>query len=343
MGGAVWLDNGDGTFTRAEDGNPLPTGLSALDLYVMGMTPAAEVPETFLLRDVQETSTWGLVRATQVPVRIDDIVAAMGPRVPAADASRKEFRLGVYLLHEDGRPPRTDLVQRAQAVTAATAEYFAAATGGRMRVVPTLDPDANLPPVPAGALAPLTLTVGLAVQVEAAAAFRDPDGDPLTYAATSSAPPVASVSVSGSTVTVAAAAAGVATVTVTATDGGGGTATVRTFTVTVAVSTSFTDDPIVPGVTPVRAIHFAELRVRIDALRAAAGLERFGWTDPILTAGATPVRRVHLLELREALAAAYRAAGRAAPGWTDASPVAGATPIRAAHLMELRAAVAALE
>jgi hypothetical protein len=99
-------------------------------------------------------------------VRIDDIVAAMGPRVPAADASRKEFRLGVYLLHEDGRPPRTDLVQRAQAVTTATAEYFAAATGGRMRVVPTLDPDANLPPVPAGALAPLTLTVGLAVQVE---------------------------------------------------------------------------------------------------------------------------------------------------------------------------------
>lgn len=106
----------------------------------MGMMPAAEVPDTFLLRDVQETNARRRVRATKVPVRSDDIVAAMGPRVPAAEASRKEFRLGVYLLHEDGRPPRMDLVQRAQALTTATAEYFAAATGGRMRVVPTLDP-----------------------------------------------------------------------------------------------------------------------------------------------------------------------------------------------------------
>ncbi len=80
MGGAVWLDNGDGTFTQAEDGNPLPTGRSALDLYVMGMMPAAEVPDTFLLRDVQETNARRRVRATKVPVRIDDIVAAMGPR-----------------------------------------------------------------------------------------------------------------------------------------------------------------------------------------------------------------------------------------------------------------------
>lgn len=59
MGGNVWVDNGDGTFTRKEDGYPLPTGLSALDLYVMGMIPPTEVPDTFLLTDVQETHTWG--------------------------------------------------------------------------------------------------------------------------------------------------------------------------------------------------------------------------------------------------------------------------------------------
>ena len=135
MGGAVWSDNGDGTFTR-EDGGLLPTGLSALDLYAMGMMPATEVPDTFLLRDVEETGAWGHVRATKVPVRIDDIVAAMGPRAPAADASRTEFRLGVYLPHESGRPARMDLVERAQALAAAIPEYFAAATGGRMGVVP---------------------------------------------------------------------------------------------------------------------------------------------------------------------------------------------------------------
>ena len=65
----------------------------------------------------------------------------------------------------------------------------------------------------------------------------------------------------------------------------------------------FTDHPIVPGETLVRAVHFTELRTRIDALRAASGLAGFAWTNDLLTAGVTPVRLVHLLELREALAA----------------------------------------
>ena len=86
-----------------------------------------------------------------------------------------------------------------------------------------------------------------------------------------------------------------------------------------------------------------ELRARIDALRATAGLGRFRWTDPAPRAGVTRVRLVHLLELRQALAAAYAAARRPAPRWTDAAPVGGTTPIRAAHVTELRGAVVALE
>ena len=69
---------------------------------------------------------------------------------------------------------------------------------------------------------------------------------------------------------------------VTATDPGGLSAA-QSFTVTVSttVSGSFTDDPIQPGVTPVRAVHFTELRTRIDALRAGTSLGRFAWTDPV--------------------------------------------------------------
>ena len=118
-------------------------------------------------------------------------------------------------------------------------------------------------------------------------------------------------------------------------------------TVYQASPTVFTDHPIERGVTPVKAIHFLELRARIDALRAgrgsAAGRPAFGWTDPVLTPRVTPIRRVHLTELRAALSEAYAAAGRAAPVYTDPAVTAGATAIRAAHLMELRAAVAALE
>ena len=105
----------------------------------------------------------------------------------------------------------------------------------------------------------------------------------------------------------------------------------------------FTDDPIRPGVTTVKSIHFTELRNRIDSLRREAGLRPFRWTDPVLRVGVTPIRLAHLLDLRAALEEAFTAAGQAVPIWSDASPRAGTTPIRAVHLLELRAAVVALE
>ena len=202
----------------------------------------------------------------------------------------------------------------------------------------------NRPPAASGTLPDRALTLPDTLTVDVSQAFVDPDGDPLSYTVSSSAPDVVTVLAAGARVTLTAVGVGRATVEVTATDPGGLSAT-QAFTVTVVVTVTggFTDDPIVAGVTPVRAIHFTELRARIDSLREAAGLGRFRWTDPVLRAGVTPVRLVHLLELREALGAAYTAAGRAAARWTDAAPAAGTTPIRAAHLTELRAAVVALE
>ena len=202
----------------------------------------------------------------------------------------------------------------------------------------------NRSPAPAGTLPDRLLTLPGTLDVDVSAAFVDPDGDALTYAVSSSAPSVVTVSAAGAQVTLTAVSAGTATIRVTAMDPGGRSAA-QAFTVSVSTGAAggFTDDPLRPGVTPVRAIHFTELRARIDSLREAAGLGRFSWTDPALRAGVTPVRLVHLTELREALGAAYTAAARAAPRWTDAAPVAGSTPIRAAHLTELRAAVVALE
>lgn len=101
---------------------------------------------------------------------------------------------------------------------------------------------------------------------------------------------------------------------------------------------AFTDHPIVPGATPVKALHFTELRTRIDSLRTQYALDRFAWTDPALVAGSV-IRRAHLLELRIALTSAYTAAGQQPPLWTDPA----GNEIRAVHMMELRAAVLALE
>ena len=90
----------------------------------------------------------------------------------------------------------------------------------------------NRAPEAGDAIPAQTLFTGETATVDASAHFRDPDGDPLAYAATSSSPEVATVTVSGATLTIRAVAAGVATVTVTAIDPDGAGAEQR-FEVTV--------------------------------------------------------------------------------------------------------------
>ena len=235
---------------------------------------------------------------------------------------------------------------------------------------------ANRAPQAVGALENRTLeTGGAALVIDVARAFSDPDGDALTYAAVSSSETVARATAWGSTVTVTPEAAGVATIAVTATDVSGSNRTATQVFVACVVPNgmstteyqryletwdalsggssgpgcrgtprlTFTDHPIRPGTTPVRAIHFLELRRHITELRGRAGLPVVQWVDPILTAGVTAVRGVHLTELRDALDEAYDAKGRSRPRWTDPMLMVGKTGIKAVHIMELRAAVVALE
>ena len=94
----------------------------------------------------------------------------------------------------------------------------------------------NRAPRAVGSVPDQTLTEdGSATTVNVSARFSDPDGDTLSYRATSSRTSVVRTSVSGSRVTLTPRDAGTATVTVTATDPGGLSATQR-FTVTVNAS-----------------------------------------------------------------------------------------------------------
>ena len=53
MGGGVWQDNLDGTYTQLDDDYYVPaTGWSYLDLYLMGLISPSEVPDFFILRNL---------------------------------------------------------------------------------------------------------------------------------------------------------------------------------------------------------------------------------------------------------------------------------------------------
>ncbi len=94
------------------------------------------------------------------------------------------------------------------------------------------EPVRNRAPTPVGVIAAQTVAVGESVAVDLSGRFADPDGDALTYAATSSDTGVASVSVDSGVATVSGVSQGEATVAVTVRDPGGLSATLE-FAVTV--------------------------------------------------------------------------------------------------------------
>ena len=304
------VDLGNGRYsagrfgTFANGGNSLP--YSPLELYFAGLIPPEEVPDLWVAKDgrwlpEEDESGNQIFTASEVETwSIQRIVEEQGARVPDWRSSQKSFRAAVVLITDDWFPAtpatlaelRDALRTFSQPGSDASGHSFNfwEATGGRATLkmdelrgtgVPTL----NLPPEPVGTLPPLKMLIGdPPVNVEVGAAFRDSDGDALTYTARSSAPAVAAVSVSDSRARVTAVSEGAAVLTVTATDTGGSNGA-ATQTFAARVRRSFTDHPLMPSATPIKAIHFTELRSRIDALLTATGAEPFAWEDPVLTAG----------------------------------------------------------
>lgn len=101
--------------------------------------------------------------------------------------------------------------------------------------------------------------------------------------------------------------------------------------------TVFTDNPLVVGVTSIKAQHLSELRQAVDAVRAAAGLGAVAWTDAPLSG--IFIKVVHIQELRDNLAPALSALGLTAPTYTDPTLTTGSTFIKKVHIEELRQAV----
>lgn len=136
MGGGVWQDNFDGTYTQLDDDYYVPaTGWSYLDLYLMGLISAAEVPDFFILRNLvpagKDVNGHPMFKADRTKVTIQDVIAAEGPRLPGVDKSQREFNTGIVIVVQHGEKPSRELIERAEGIRKQWIEYFPITTGHR--------------------------------------------------------------------------------------------------------------------------------------------------------------------------------------------------------------------
>lgn len=136
MGGGVWQDNLDGTFTQLDDDYYVPaTGYSHLDLYLMGLISPAEVPDFFILRNLvktgQDANGHPIFKADRTKITVQDVISSEGPRQPDVDHSQREFNTGMVLIVEHGKLPSKELVDRVNGIRKQWIEYWSIATGHR--------------------------------------------------------------------------------------------------------------------------------------------------------------------------------------------------------------------
>ena len=143
MGGGVWQDNFDGTFTQLDDDYYVPaTGYSYLDLYLMGMVSAAEVPDFFILRNLvpvgKDANGHPIFKADRTKVTIGDVIAVEGPRLPDVNQAQKNFNTGMVLVVEHGKTPSPQLIESVNGIRERWMDYWTTTTGHRSTM--TADP-----------------------------------------------------------------------------------------------------------------------------------------------------------------------------------------------------------
>ncbi|HKF47939.1 MAG TPA: hypothetical protein VKB38_11330 [Terracidiphilus sp.] len=143
MGGGVWQNNFDGTFTQLDDNYYVPaTGYSYLDLYLMGFISASEVPDFFILKNLvpagKDANGHPIFKADRTKITIQDVIAAEGPREPDVDHSQREFNTGMVMVVDHGKTPSPELIERTNGIRERWMDYWATVTGHRSTM--TTDP-----------------------------------------------------------------------------------------------------------------------------------------------------------------------------------------------------------
>jgi hypothetical protein len=136
MGGSVWQDNFDGTYTQLDDNYYVPaTGYSYLDLYLMGLISPAEVPDFFILRHLvpvgRDANGNRIFKADRTKITIQDVIAAEGPRLPDVAHSQRQFNTGMVIIVQHGLKPTPLLIRETNGIRLQWMKYFSISTGRR--------------------------------------------------------------------------------------------------------------------------------------------------------------------------------------------------------------------
>jgi hypothetical protein len=137
MGGSTWKENPDGTFTQLDRDYYSPAkGWSWLALYLMGLAKPEEVKPFFILRSLQRTGQNDadgkpIFRGEKTVITIENVIAAMGPRLPAFENSQKAFNTAMVVMTLPGKQPTPELLTAANNISARWIAYWSMTTGGR--------------------------------------------------------------------------------------------------------------------------------------------------------------------------------------------------------------------
>ncbi|MFT7472563.1 MAG: hypothetical protein ACI8XU_002463 [Kiritimatiellia bacterium] len=135
MGGGYWVDNNNGTFTRVADAYFVPaSGLSYLDLYLMGLVPAEEVPDFFLIDNLTLINSNDpdrpIYSGNRIDITIEDVIASAGPRSISSIDSQKDFNTAFVHILEPGSALDPEQLNRLATISDKFSEYWSFVTGG---------------------------------------------------------------------------------------------------------------------------------------------------------------------------------------------------------------------
>ncbi|HLX22219.1 MAG TPA: prenyltransferase/squalene oxidase repeat-containing protein, partial [Usitatibacter sp.] len=169
--GSEWTDNGDGTFTATD----VEHRYSPLDLYLMGFIPKEQVPP-FTIIDApgvdptQLPALGATVRGTARTVTIDDVISAMGPRIPDVSTSPKNFRLAFIYLTRPGEPVADAEITKLNTIRTSIGTRFSALTNGVAEInvftEPTMTATTGAPPGLPPSVSPPATNVNLQLAIQ---------------------------------------------------------------------------------------------------------------------------------------------------------------------------------